>query len=115
MHQAIIFVSLLTFACASAKGIVLSLFVCMCVCVCVCPSVFSVPTRALSVKRGHVGCARHSKNLESSRPAKRQKWLPLADKECALIRDHARSCLQSRLLGVLISVINRPGSKAFGQ
>ena len=35
MHQAIIFVSLLTLACASAKGIVLSL------CVCVCVSQFS--------------------------------------------------------------------------
>ena len=41
MHQAIIFVSclfLLTLACASARGIVLSLFVCVCVCVCVCVS-----------------------------------------------------------------------------
>ena len=52
MHQAIIFVScllLLTLACASARGIGL------CVCVCVCPPVFSVATRALSIKRGHVG------------------------------------------------------------
>ena len=40
-----------TLACASARGIVLSLFVC----VCVCPPVFSVAARALSVKRGHVG------------------------------------------------------------